>query len=342
MSDPNEKAPAPVRTDARGGNQERPKHNAAPADCKPRFDREQLEAMRHRLPEYLTARGVELRPQGARLVGKCPMHDDSSPSLALFGARHETAGCYPCGFTGDVYAVAQWLGRASDFPSAVLDVASTLGVHLPQGHAASPSRPAQAQPQAAKQPSPPFILPESDREKIHAARVAFCNAFWSGNPIVDEIAADLGLTRETLRRAAWGSCGLGLANGWLCYAYPSGLKWRNPHPKTTPRFRWIVGKATAPWRMEWTRKPGVATVFLTESESDALALIESGIEADGTAAAVASPGTSFVREWVPLFAGRKVVLCFDRDPAGMAAAAKVAAMLKGTASEISTWKGPKQ
>lgn len=301
--------------------------------------------MRGRLAEYLTARGVELRPQGARLIARCPVHDDSSPSFAVFPGG-KACGCYPCNFTGDVFKVSEWLGRSHDFPSAVADVASVLGVTLPQAHARAPQRPPQAQPQAAKQPEPPVELSAVDREKIHAARLAFCNAFWSGEPVIDEIAASLGLTRETLRHAGWGQSGLGLAAGsygkptWLCYCYPSGLKWRNPDPTAKPRFEWLAGKALAPWRAEWI-KPEVSTVFLTEGESDCMALIEAGLESDGTAACVASPGTSFAREWVPMFAGRKVVLCFDRDAPGQLAAAKVAGMLRGTASEISTWKGPR-
>jgi hypothetical protein len=251
-------------------------------------------------------------------------------------------GCFPCSFQGDIFATAEWLGRAGSFPEAVQDVAAVLGVHLPQGSTASPLRKPQAQPQAVKQPEPPpFVLPEVDRERIRAARLAFCHAYWSGNPIVDQIAASLGLTRETLRLAAWGECGLGLANDWLCYCYPQGMKWRNPHPRTTPRFRWLVGKALAPWRAEWI-KPEVSTVFLCEGESDALALIEAGLDVPGESACVASPGTSFPREWAAMFAGKRVVICFDSDPAGQNAAAKVAGMLKGHAAAISTWKGPRQ
>ena len=70
-----------------------------------------------------------------------------------------------------------------------------------------------------------------------------------------------------------------------------------------------------------------------------MALIAAGLESEGTAACVASPGTNFSREWVPLFAGKRVVLCFDLDTAGQDATAKVAGMLHGTAAEISIWKG---
>ncbi len=297
-----------------------------------------LEALRHRLPDYLAARGVELRRNGTRLVGRCPCHDDTSPSFAVFGTHHETCGCYPCGFTGDIFEVSKWLGHSSTFPEALADVAATLGVYPPQSAAGTPLRLVTAPPRPAKQPPPPFALSNGERERIHAARLAFCEAFHAGDPIVDEIAASLGLDRETLRHASWGTSGLGLAEGWLCYAYPQGLKWRNPDPAGKPRFRWIVGKALAPWRMEWV-KPDTETVYLTEGESDCMALIAAGLEADGTAVCVASPGTSFPRDWAPLFRGKRVVLCFDTDPPGRTATATVAAILKGHASEILTWNG---
>ena len=304
-----------------------------------------LQALRHRLPEYLAARGVDLRRNGTRFVGRCPNHDDASPSFAVFGFHHETCGCYPCGFTGDVFKVSKWLGRSSTFPEAVAEVIATLGVHLPQPAAGTPPRTPNAPPRPtapprpAKPHEPPFTLSDAGREMVHAARLAFSDAFHAGETIVDEIAASLGLDRETLRFASWGSSGLGLADGWLCYVYPEGLKWRNPDTTAKPRFRWLVGKATAPWRMGWARKSEVRTVYVTEGESDCLALIAAGMEEDGTAACVASPGTSFLREWAPLFRGKRVVLCFDRDHAGQLATATVAASLKGHASEILTWKG---
>ena len=307
---------------------------------KTNFDPATLETLRHRLPEYLAARGVELRKQGARLVGKCPCHDDGNPSFAVYGAKLENCGCYPCGFSGDAFAASLWMGRASNFVEAVQDVAAALGVHLPQDAAQAATRPATAPHRPAKQPEPPFVLCDADRQKIRAARLAWCDAFHSDNPIVDRIAASLGLDRETLRHAAWGESGLGLANGWLCYTYPNGLKWRNPDPQAKPRFVWLVGKATAPWRAEWIR-PEVQTVYLTEGESDCLALIAAGLEADGTAVCVASPGTSFSPAWAELFTGKRVVLCFDSDPPGQSAAAKVAGMLAGHAASVSNWKGSK-
>lgn len=299
------------------------------------FDKETLSRLRQRLPEYLAAVGINLRRRGSRLVASCPSHEDHEPSFAVFGEGLSTCGCYPCGFSGDAFATSLWLGRATSFPEAVQDVAGALGESLRDQPARS--RPArQAVPLLA--PKAAFVLSGVDRRKIDAARLAFSDAFWGEDEIVDRIVKQLGLDRETLRLAAWGSCGLGLANGWLCYAYPSGLKWRNPDTMTKPRFRWLVGKATAPWRMDWV-KPEINTVYLTEGESDTLAMMAAGIGIHGEAVCVASPGTSFPRSWAPLFDGKKVVLCFDRDHAGERATATVAEILKGHASEILRWKG---
>ena len=303
----------------------------------PRFDAATLEAMRCRLPDYLTARGVELRKQGARLVGKCPCHEDGSPSFAVFDSKHESCGCYPCDFKGDVFAVSQWMGRASNFVEAVKDVADTLGLYLPQDGTQPATRPATAPQRAAKQPEPPFELCAADREKIHVARLAFSDAFDAGE--IDATAAELGIPPWVFRWAAKGQSGLGWWKGRLAYLYPEGMKLRHPAGHK-PRFQWECGKALAPWRFEWIR-PETQTVYLTEGESDTLALIAAGVEADGTGACVASPGTSFPQAWAAMFKGRKVILCFDADAAGQAAALKVAPMLAPFATGVSNWKGSK-
>ena len=322
-----------------------------PEDPPQHFDENIIADLHGRLSDYLGKIGVTLTKRGGRLVGKCPQpaHEDSHPSFAVF-PNGEMCGCFACGFTGNVFAVSQWLGHSTTFQQAVEDVAGVLGVHLPEHPARTATRGTTATSRPEHKPEPPFTLSDAELGEVHAARLAWCDAFDSGDVIVDRIAESLGLDRETLRHAAWGESGLGLAAGkygkptWLCYAYPNGLKWRNPDPDplANPRFLWNVGKATAPWRMEWALKPEVRTIYLAEGESDCLALIAAGLEDDGTDACVASPGTSFPQTWAAMFTGKRVVLCFDLDTAGQTAAVKVAGMLKGHASQILTWKGPKQ
>ncbi len=300
------------------------------------FGPEVLAYLRSRLPDYLAGIGVELKPAGNRLVGACPMHEDRSPSFAVFGEQKELCGCYPCAFTGNVFQFAIVSGRASGFPEAVRHVAAVLGV--PLRDADNGSAPAIAHKPRPKAVEPPFKLSAADRQKVIAARVAFSDAADAGE--LEPFTAELGIPLEAMRWCARGTSGLGIRGGNLCYIYPEGLKVRPPAGSKS-RFRWDCGKATAPWRAEWI-KPETETVYLTEGESDCMALVAAGLEEGGTAACVASPGTSFESKWAPLFRGKRVVLIFDTDQPGRAATATVAAMLKGNAAEVLTWKGPGQ
>lgn len=89
----------------------------------------------------------------------------------------------------------------------------------------------------------------------------------------------------------------------------------------------------------------MSLVYLSEGESDALALIEVGLESlhsksGPSSAVVAAPGTSFKGDWGPLFRGKDVVLCFDSDEAGRKAVQRVAGILQSYAKSVSAlqWK----
>jgi hypothetical protein len=328
---------APRRT--RGRQEVESHRQIATATGKPQgwIPEDALAALRPRLADYLAALGADLRKQGSRLVGRCPVHEDRSPSFAVFGASLETCGCHPCGFTGDVFKLSRWLGRSSTFPEAAHDVASVLGVHLPQASASTATRPATAPQRPARKPEPPFKLSDADREKHHAARLAFSDALDGGK--LEPLSRELGIPEWVFRWCGMGSSGLGWIGGKLAYLYAEGIKVRN-REGCTPRFRWLAGKATAPWRSEWIR-PETSTVYLTEGESDCLALVAAGLESDPSKACVAIPGAEgFKPEWASIFNGKRAVLCFDLDRKGREATATVAAMLTGHAAEILTWKGP--
>ncbi|KAB2637836.1 MAG: hypothetical protein DVB26_09035, partial [Verrucomicrobia bacterium] len=164
------------RQEAAHKNQERPQSIASSPAGKRSFAPEVLESLRSSLPEYLAKIGVELRKNGSRLVGKCPMHDDSDPSFALFGDGHQTCGCFPCGHTGDVFATSQWLGRAGSFTEAVREVGAVLGVHLPD-QTAGPATRTTAAPQRAAKPELPFELSDADREKRNESNLSWKKAF---------------------------------------------------------------------------------------------------------------------------------------------------------------------
>ena len=96
--------------------------------------------------------------------------------------------------------------------------------------------------------------------------------------------------------------------------------------------------------------PEITRVFLAEGESDAIALLNAGLEClspkegeIGTAI-VASPGTSFKAEWAPLFTGKDLIICPDNDTAGDKAATKIADLCRPYTNSTSRvkWNVPTQ
>lgn len=318
-----------------------------------RFDPATLDTLRRGLPDFMRALGLELKRNGARLTGSCPVHHDAHPSFSLYGEGHTRAGCYPCGFAGDVFAVSQWLGRASTFPEAVADVARALGVILPEtdcnaaagrtGAGITHSR--NNPPRSAPRPAAPIILPTLPGEFEDAASAARWN-LWTECRDRSEtarlVAAELGTDLDTLRGLTFTTDAVGIE--WsndkrrdgrpaILYLYEHGAKlrrWRDEVKGSRPRFEWLHGKAALPWRWHFAARREVGSVILTEGETDAVAAIGAGLEClhprDGrqACAVVACPGTSFPEAWGRLFLRKQVVLMFDGDKAGREAAQRAA------------------
>jgi DNA primase len=69
--------------------------------------RERIERIKQSLPiEKVIGEYATLRPVGKILVGRCPLHDDHTPSLAVYPATG-TFRCYGCGKRGDVISFIQ-------------------------------------------------------------------------------------------------------------------------------------------------------------------------------------------------------------------------------------------
>jgi hypothetical protein len=343
----NKNTPRPAATGTGGNSKSTRNSNRPPA----RFQDETLEALRARLPDYLEACGVELRRSGNRLVGHCPNHEDRHPSFAVF-ADGQACGCYPCGFSGDIFKTAQWLGRAGTFPEAVRNVASVLGVPLAHEPACTRPRPAKATPRPAKRPPelPPMPdLPDGFEEASSDKRGALYQACTRRTLAAVAVARELGTDLETLRMSTFTSDGVGIEAGCILYLYESGVKRRYPRGHE-PRFKWIYGSARLPWRWHFAARPEVKTVYVCEGESDALAALAAGLEVlhppSGTeaAAVVACPGTAFLEAWGPLFKGKRAVLLFDNDKAGRDATERTVAILRPFAAEIrvANWEGETQ
>ena len=108
--------------------------------------------------KVLAGRGVDLRPQGADLVCRCPLpdHDDRTASFHVSEKADGSVGhCFGCDWSGNLFQLVQRLD-GGDFVAAVATVAAAGGVafdaacyRAPAKPRTSPSTPRPAAPAAA-------------------------------------------------------------------------------------------------------------------------------------------------------------------------------------------------
>ncbi|MCX6847920.1 MAG: toprim domain-containing protein [Verrucomicrobia bacterium] len=278
----------------------------------------------------------KVRQRGSRTFARCPAcaeldRDRAGDNLVIFDS-----GCFSCA------AFQQDRGHAR----RILELA---GNEEEKRKLSRSSRPPGAFPpprQQRREPSPP-VLPPDFAETVRTARLRASCCLETQMVMADEF----GVGVETIRRLTLQEGG---ALGFfpririgrspclpdrIGYIYPQGIKIREPWGKQAAvRFAWACGRATEPWRHTCaSARPGVRHYYITEGESDLIALADAllnRIKPEDGIAMVASPGTSFREEWARLFAGCEVSLFFDIDAAGTAAAERTTALLRPHASQV--------
>jgi hypothetical protein len=93
-------------------------------------------ALKMRLREYITARGIAITQKGGLEWIRCPLHDDDSPSM-LINVSGKYAGilkCHACGASLDVFSFARITAGLPEgkkyFPQAIKEVRTALGIGL--------------------------------------------------------------------------------------------------------------------------------------------------------------------------------------------------------------------
>jgi hypothetical protein len=175
-------------------------------------------------------------------------------------------------------------------------------------------------------------------EECDAAK-AMAHALYSNPAQCQRIAAARGWQAATIGALAR-ECVLGWHDDKLAFIYETGVKlrWRVGDERM---IRWHFGKPFL-WRHWMLRVPAHRRIIVSEGETDAIRLIDSGMEDDGETAVVALPSAStFSASWGSLFAGKHVVLVLDNDDAGQKHTARMAAMLRPHAATVNTfrWEG---
>lgn len=251
------------------------------------------------LPVVCAHLGIRLEPQGDRLVARCPFHDDSSPSFAVFRLDDDTlrAGCWACDFgPGDIFDVIR-AARGCSFPEAM----NLAGEMLDQ--------------------DPPEVpeLPEVDREPRDFSQEL---ELGQGRAAVEELLAAkmLDVSVDWLMRE------------WQVHGVRDEV--RIPHrdgegevlalKRRSERMDWVpmalTGSRLSAFYGAW-RDKGRAQVVLCEGESDTWAvswwLRHEAVDVLGLPSGVSARPRS---EWLAHLDGREVTLLFDADDAGRAGA----------------------
>ncbi len=274
----------------------------------------------------------KVRQRGSRVIARCPAcaemdSDRAGDNLVIFDN-----GCFACA------AFQQDRGHARRILELAGNEEEKRKLLGPPG--------AFPPPRQRRKPAPP-VLPPDFAETARTARLRASCCLENQMVMADEF----GVGVETIRRLSLPEGGaLGFfprirIGGTPClpdrigYIYPQGIKIREPWGKgAAVRFAWACGRATEPWRHTCaSARPGVRHYYITEGESDLIALADAlmdQIKPENGIAMVASPGTAFREEWARLFAGCEVSLFFDKDAAGAAATARTSALLRPYASQV--------
>jgi len=104
----------------------------------PRIDDSSIDEVRRSADLLELVRGqVQLARRGGRWWGRCPFHDERTPSFCLIPPENRTYYCYGCGATGDAFTWMQEREGAGSFMESVEQLADRFGVEL-RYQAASP------------------------------------------------------------------------------------------------------------------------------------------------------------------------------------------------------------
>ena len=105
----------------------------------------------------MAAAGIELRPAGHGFVGRCPFHDDTTPSMSVAGVPDRFT-CFGCGAHGDVIDFVQRLHHVT-----FIEAIHTLTADNPVPHTVRTHRHAGRKRSAGRPP----LVPRSRRHRCH-------------------------------------------------------------------------------------------------------------------------------------------------------------------------------
>ncbi len=308
----------------------------------------------HPIADVIARYGIDLRPSGRALVGRCPFHADGGrPNLYVYPAS-ASFYCFRCAVGGDVFSFVQRI-EGVDFLTAVGRVDGLSSARIVSISSVRPPRRA-----GRKHPSARPAWGADERACLAAAVELYQNRLL-GDGTALRYVQSRGIDGTTIER-----CRLGYADGNELASY---LRWRRLPAQAAmrvgllgrhgqesmagrvviPEIRagqpiWMVGRAVEatsdvpkylglPGRkplLGWESARGAQSVFLVEGPFDWLTLMSWELPALALVGTHVRPAvlTSLTR-----FA--RIYLVLDNDDAGRAASAPIRGALGNRAVPVS-------
>ena len=319
----------------------------------PLIDPQSVDAVRQAADLVELVRGqVQLVRRGGRWVGRCPFHEERTPSFSLIPPDNRSYYCFGCGASGDAFDWMREREGAGSFAEAAEALAERFGVPLryeratPQEEAAraAADRRSDLLERAAgfyaaylwgaeeAAPARAYLLGRGfGEELLRRFRVGFAPTAGS---ILSGRALREGFSRDQLAEAGLARLRGGVAHdffqGRITFPIADargrvqgfGARTLDPHERAKyvnspegPGFqkrRLLFGLHLA--RAAAARQ---GWIVVAEGYTDVLALVAAGVEAS-----VACMGTSLTPDQLRLArrSADEVRLCFDADEAGQTAA----------------------
>lgn len=226
----------------------------------------------------LVGKHVELKKAGADFKGRCPFHNEKSPSFSVSSAK-QYFHCFGCGASGDVIAFTQKYENL-EFVDAVKKLAGPLGIEVKDGNGPRKLDPGNYH-YFDPDPDPPAPAPEAAPRRRKRGDAA--------NPAVPALDWDAAVaavaTKDLYDLTGWRGYGLEFAE-WLKSEKLIGRidgKWAIPVHENG-----VVVRAHIRMEKGWTYTKGsdvnapliignpalATTTFLFESQWDAFALLD--------------------------------------------------------------------
>jgi 5S rRNA maturation endonuclease (ribonuclease M5) len=282
------------------------------------------------LVAYCEDQGIELRRSSNRWIGRCPLHNEQNGTAFVIHPDEKWQCFGKCSRQGDVVDLEMLL-HGGTLAEAAERLHPGSRNREPIGTVRFPVSRTFTQPRFPTKENPlalPYLLTDAERQDCQRFSVRLLE----DAEYIERISTHRQWKTETIRTLALDGYLGRDDDGHVCFNSAAGCKsrWRQDGER---RFKFLFGRSWL-WRGELI--PQAQTVYLCEGETDAITLIDCGMEEDGSTVVVGLQGATLnIEPWSFLFAGKDVIISTDYDEAGRKAAAKIETALCDVALSIS-------